>query len=289
MDPVHLILSRKGFDGTAGGGASPILADGRMLSLPIPEPIAPEDGPTFGSLHDVDGTDYLALLGWLGYDAYDERSVAHLDPDLVPTIRPRKPGWRGMLGQVDAAASHLVNQGVGPGDLFLFWGLFAHNGPTGRFRGQRTRHAVYGYLEVGEVVDAGAGETVATALYHPHFSPGFRGRQNRVYVATDRLSRDRSRPGWGVFRWSPSLTLTAPHSSGLTTWQLPECFHPSTGTTLTYHGRSERWSEPDGSGHVTVERRGRGQEFVCVATEPILEWVLDLITTAPLWAPDRPG
>jgi hypothetical protein len=33
---TRMILSRKGFDGKAGGGASPILPDGRMLSLPIP-------------------------------------------------------------------------------------------------------------------------------------------------------------------------------------------------------------------------------------------------------------
>lgn len=34
---MKLILSRKGFDTHNGGGPSPILPDGRMLSLPIPE------------------------------------------------------------------------------------------------------------------------------------------------------------------------------------------------------------------------------------------------------------
>ena len=33
---MKLILSRKGFDSSAGGIASPILPDGRMISLPIP-------------------------------------------------------------------------------------------------------------------------------------------------------------------------------------------------------------------------------------------------------------
>jgi hypothetical protein len=31
-----------------------------------------------------------------------------------------------MLGQADIAAGHLAKQGVGPGDLFLFWGRYAH-------------------------------------------------------------------------------------------------------------------------------------------------------------------
>jgi hypothetical protein len=34
---MQLIFSRKGFDSTYGGGASPILPDGTMLSIPIPE------------------------------------------------------------------------------------------------------------------------------------------------------------------------------------------------------------------------------------------------------------
>ena len=35
---MKLIISRKGFDDTYGGGASPILPEGRMVSMPIPEP-----------------------------------------------------------------------------------------------------------------------------------------------------------------------------------------------------------------------------------------------------------
>ncbi len=34
---MQIILSRKGFDSASGGGPSPILPDGTLLSLPIPE------------------------------------------------------------------------------------------------------------------------------------------------------------------------------------------------------------------------------------------------------------
>lgn len=287
---MKLVLSRKGFDSTAGGGASPVLADGRMVSLPIPEPIDPPHGVRYAELSDADGTNYLDLLGRLGYDRYDATSTAHLDPDLVPSVRPRSEGWRGMLGQVDAAASHLANQGVGPGDLFLFWGRFAPVDGSGRtLRALPAHHALFGYLEVGTVVDAGRGEAVGAAPDHPHFAPAYRGRSNLVYVATERLSHDPSCPGWGVFRWAPPLVLTAPGSRGLSTWRVPECLHASAGTRLTYHLRPELWSPPDGSGFVTLARRGRGQEFVCEATPAVLDWALGVVLGTDRWSPDGTG
>jgi hypothetical protein len=39
--PVKLILSRKGFDSASGGCPSPILPDGAMLALPIPDARSP--------------------------------------------------------------------------------------------------------------------------------------------------------------------------------------------------------------------------------------------------------
>ena len=37
---MKVILSRKGMDSTSGGMASPILPDGTLLSLPIPDKTA---------------------------------------------------------------------------------------------------------------------------------------------------------------------------------------------------------------------------------------------------------
>ena len=57
-------------------------------------------------------------------------NLIHLDPDLnFDTYRHRKDRanwqlWRGMLGQAGIAQSHLNNQGVGSGDVFLFFGLY---------------------------------------------------------------------------------------------------------------------------------------------------------------------
>jgi hypothetical protein len=258
-----------------------------MLMLPIPE--ARGDGGTarYAELHDVDGTDYLSRLRALGYTAFDRHSTTHLDPDLVPSVRPRGPGWRGMLGQAGAAAAHLVNRGVGPGDLFLFWGRYAPVGTDGRLPRSGHRHAVFGYLEVGGVVDVGSGEPLTAAPYHPHAAGADRRPPDLVYVATDRLTRHPELPGWGVFRWAPRLQLTDPGNAGLGSWRLPGCFHPSTGTALSHHPPGA-WSEPDGGGTVTVARRGRGQEFVCEASDEVVAWALDLVVGSERWAPPDP-
>ncbi len=40
---MKVILSRKGMDSTSGGIASPILPDGTLLSLPIPDKMGVDD------------------------------------------------------------------------------------------------------------------------------------------------------------------------------------------------------------------------------------------------------
>ena len=55
----RIILSRKGFDAKAGGGASPIFSDGRFFSIPIPQ-----DHPSPKKYKDLDfyGTSGTELL-----------------------------------------------------------------------------------------------------------------------------------------------------------------------------------------------------------------------------------
>lgn len=51
-------------------------------------------------------------------------SGVHLDPDLNREALPRQQGWLPCFGQVGSAQSHLKNQKVREGDLFLFFGWF---------------------------------------------------------------------------------------------------------------------------------------------------------------------
>ena len=63
---MKLVLSRKGFDSSAGGIPSPILPDGRLISLPIP---SREDDFTFADINVPDVDMAAPLAGLIGSDA----------------------------------------------------------------------------------------------------------------------------------------------------------------------------------------------------------------------------
>lgn len=268
---MKLILSRKGFDSSAGGCPSPILPDGRLCSLPIPD--------RQSLLHYRDLTVNGINAGELVADltGHPERAddTAHLDPDLDPDTCVREQGWRGLLGQDGTAQSHLRNQQVGDGDLFLFFGLFR---PAEKLAGhwrfvksEPARHVIWGWLQAGAVhaIPELERSDLPWARYHPHFA-GVRGRQNTLYEASDKLSlgdlpcnRLRSqRPGFGTFRhFAPELQLTALESRSPSLWRLPAAFFPvSADRALTYHQKLERWQLA--GDHCDLRAAARGQEFV---------------------------
>ena len=206
MQPKRLILSRKGFDSASGGCPSPIFPDGSIFSLPIPS----DDNVAFAELQHG-SIDIGAVVADLTKGRYGPDSTAHFDPDLnFEAYRQRRSrdsweDWRGMLGQASAAESHLTNQGVGTGDLFLFFGLYRRVERT--TRGWRfipsapEQHILWGWLQIEEkyrTVDLGDGELpdeLGWALYHPHLYHLY-GGNNTVYVAAEKLDLGSARaPG----------------------------------------------------------------------------------------------
>ena len=133
---MRIILSRKGFDSSSGGRPSPILADGRMVSLPIPD----EQSPI--RYMDIRWKEYN--LGDLVSDLTNGRvpasSSAHLDPDINCESLSRHAEWRPIFGQIGAAQGHLRKNNVQPGDIFLFFGLYQKviNFPPGSSTGTLT-------------------------------------------------------------------------------------------------------------------------------------------------------
>jgi len=264
---VKLILSRKGFDSSAGGVPSPIFPDGSMVSLPIPS----RDPVTYSQIRWKD-TNLGEIAAALTGRPLFRRIPAHLDPDLALDARPRLPGWRPAFGQTGAAQTHLANQGVGVGDLFLFFGWFREVEEDGAggwrcHRGAPNIHALFGWLQVGEVLRLGP-NSAALRASRPEFAehPHFNGRwdvSNTVYVASERLvidGQDMSVPGGGTFpRFHPGLQLTKP-GENRGGWSLPGWFLPESGPALSYHTDPSRWTR-DGDRY-TVATVGRGQEFV---------------------------
>lgn len=287
---MRLILSRKGFDSASGGCPSPVLCDGSFIALPIP---------------DRSSMIPYASLSWQGHDlgllterltkGKQQRTFfAHLDPDVRPEMVTRARGWRPLLGQEGSSQSHLRNQGVGPGDLFLFWGLFQSVDAGLRFVG-KPFHAIWGWLQVDKVVDVRsevlprlASAEWAWAAAHPHVTvrPGQKSRKkpNVLYVGRSDLQlpglMTPSLAGAGAFpRMAPELKLTA--EGGRTSrWSLPGAFLPRGRTPLTYHRRAERWSAR--GSQVLLQTVGRGQEFVLDLSEypEVLPWVAGLLRQA---------
>ena len=153
-----------------------------------------------------------------------------------------------MLGQAGAAQSHLNNQGVSSGDVFLFFGLYRRVEKTAqgwRFvRGSPELHVLWGWLHVEQkyrVADIGP-NGLTWARHHPHLFSDHYDDRNTVYAASVKLELGgngdrRDVTGWGVFpRFDQRLILTDPDGAGVSQWRLPRWFYPdSDKPALTYH------------------------------------------------------
>lgn len=263
---MKLILSRKGFDTSAGGCPNPVFPDGSFLALPIPDP----QSPIRYSQIRHQGHSLGPMVSQLTGNRAFSRKGAHLDPDLLADALERQPGWGPLLGQHGAAQAHLANHGVGKGDLFLFFALFRPvEKVRGRWRfvpGSRAFHAIWGWLQVAEVWSLGESRQVpAWAAYHPHLF-GQRSAHNSLYMAGEELTLTGGKaplPGAGVVPGISALQrLTAPDAAGVTDWRLPAAFMPEPEKEpLSYHQKMARWQEED-EHWCRLKCAARGQEFV---------------------------
>jgi len=264
---MKIILSRKGFDSSYGGGASPILPNGDLLSIPIPA-AENEKGIPYDQLN-YKGKSYADLMKELGLKL-PPHGCCHLDPDLIPETYPRKKGWTGIFGQQGAAMTHLINQEVEVGDLFLFFGSFkrTYEDENGlHFERDYERHIIFGYLKVGAILSPD--DVVDHRLFeeHPHFqNRALFHPRNLVYVAE-------KEENFGTFKYRDDLVLT---KSGFpkSLWQLPLFFHPNQGTTISRHSEKDFGLRGD---HLLFRSRGIGQDFVVRGGEKVEKWANRLL------------
>jgi hypothetical protein len=262
---VRIIFSRKGFDTGAGGVPSPILDD---IPVSIPIPTSQRSTTTYSDIGLGD------IVHDLTRGRIEASSLCHHDPDLRT----------GPFGQVGIAQSHLRNNAVCPGDLFLFWGLFRRAART--HSGYRyvanapKEHRIFGWLLVDEIVQLGpdgswAARKRAALDTHPHCRPGWQDN-NTLYLGAEqlRLGKDPLElPGSGVFpKAAPVLRLSvSPRPTSL--WKAPRWLNPRHGGVgMTYHSDPKRWAEQ------TVQTVAKGQEFVAsVGGRPdAVEWLKDV-------------
>jgi hypothetical protein len=279
-----VIISRKGFDSGYGKVPSPLLPDGRMISLPIPDKDAPI---TYGAIQ----RDEIAmgqLVADLTRGKIPPAYRAHLDPDLDRYAVARPEGWRPSLGQSGAALGHLRNEGVRPGDLFLFFGWFR---PVERFAsrwryvpGSPSVHAFWGWMQIDafHACSSLPDDVARWAAGHPHLS-GVHPNQNDIIVSSSELSvAGRRLPGSGTFRAMPERVLTEPGATR-STWRLPSWFHPETSVAaLSYHGDRGRWSSVNAES-CRLLSVSKGQEFVLHVSDNrrLDAWLADVFADIP--------
>lgn len=293
---MKIILSRKGFDQENGGGPSPIFPNDRMYSLPIEGIGSPKPYSAIGVHAELPGSNMATVIEQLTAGRIPPHRMTHLDPDLDKAALPRSKGWRPAFGQAQAAQGHLANQEVGVGDVFLFFGWYRRvHQVAGRWTRERSApnlHVIFGWLQVGEVIEVRPGtEAGLLARYpwladHPHLHvpPDELWGRNVVYLATEKLNLPDVRcdglPGGGTFRtFHRKRVLTDSHADNRSTWLLPKWF-ASEGSLppLSYHGDPSRWA-PRGD-MVQLSAVAKGQEFVldCHARPEAASWLMNLMS-----------
>ena len=286
---MKIILSRKGFDSGYGGCASPIFPDGSMASFPIPYPGAQHQmWEVLSGQHNLGHV--VEDLTRLKKKPITRMSEIHLDPDLRRSLANRCSDWRAALGQDGAAQTHLVNQNVDIGDIFLFFGWFRRvekrqnqNGTSATWNfvlGAPDVHVIFGWLQVGSILRVGKhptpGSHPAWLNEHPHIRDANKfPANNTLYISSDQLVIDgvwTGLPGGGTFEEFSSLRqLTDPANLRRTAWQLPDWFHPFVNpprSPLSCHSNPARWTRSDAlPNKVNLASVPIGQEFILDGAE----------------------
>lgn len=285
---MKIILSRKGFDSASGGCPSPILPDGRLRCLPIPDH---RSAVKYASIYAHDPYPTGEIVESLTKKKVSAKSRAHLDPDIDPVSKQRGCDWLGVFGQCGASQSHLEKQQVGPGDIFLFFGLYRRTKENEcglKFDHESHNvHVLWGWLQIEKMIriDFESRNELQWCQDHPHVYYHQRSN-NAIYVASKTIKlpgmKKQSLTGSGVFpAFHPRLQLTATESSRPSLWRLPGWFSPKTGRSLSYHTAPERWRRCNRrKDSVLLDSVGRGQEFVFDTDNDseAIEWLRVILT-----------
>lgn len=242
MMKPRIIISRKGFDGTAGGIDSPIFENGKILSFPIPE----ASDINYDDLFFLDDSGnevlYSKILKDLDYNFDKNGNTCHLDPDLLQHNQYNKPEKKyAIFGQADSAEGYLRKRvEVRKGDIFLFFGRFKkvikNSNGCYEYSEKNSINVIWGYLQVGKILkDKEIIDENNEYSWHPHVKNekylfAEKNKKNTLYVASDYLDigdeikLDGKYKGYGVFKYSNdnevylNRVLTSPGES-MSTWK----------------------------------------------------------------------
>jgi len=276
--PKRIVLSRKGFDTTYGGCASPIFKDGEMMSLPIPENSShTKVRTTFEMLRGKQARNIPSAIEQLCPARYaDLPKKVHLDPDLRPLLRRKnQSNSKGYFGQCGGSQAGLKSGGVcDPNNhsLFLFYGWFRgveeeNDGGLRYIRAEankpmsQNQHVIWGWLQVKTQYEIRENQALPPELefadHHPHIEHRDR-KNNFLYEGMSRLTFDNNKLGSGIFpRYHADLRLTCPDEfNRMSYWRVPP-FLRSAATG----GVNTQWKKQCSNAQ-SLRYQGPGQEFI---------------------------
>ena len=263
---MKVIPSRKGFDSSNGGIASPIMPDGTLLSMPIP---LMNENASYSEIA-WNGMTYAEILSQLAPEKNYDR--CHLDPDLRDNrIKPIK-GWTPAFGQLGAAQGKLRNSGVEPGDLILFFGWFRSviETETGYQFAPRNKNDFYtgndlqvlfGYMQIGEIITDQ--NRIRKYYWHPHSTDAHTCDKNNVlYLPAKTLSFMPSMKGYGTLNFRKDRVLMKEHCSRAVWKEYP--------FLMPEHIMANVKNSSKGEG---LYYAGIWQEMVVLDSPGLMEWV----------------
>lgn len=272
---MKVIFSRKGFDSSNGGCASPILSDGTLLSLPIP-------GSSDTNYSDISfkNAPYSNIIEKLsGKECAGES--CHLDPDIRNDIRCNPINdWIPAFGQTGSAQGQLNNAGVEPGDIFLFFGWFrgvdedyqyikySKKNADNDFYRYADLHVVYGYMQIGKIITEPS--EIKKFYWHPHSRDGY-DKNNTLYIPSDRLiiNGEDCGPGYSTLKFDKKRVLTKEGDSR-SNWNMKDFLAPSAGYV---YGNKKNSAKTDD----TLYYKGIWQELIINESTELLDWVKNIL------------
>ncbi len=269
---MKVVLSRKGFDAGYGGYSSIVLEDKTIISFPIPQKC---DKTKYSEIKTPTGDTMYEIMKSLSETIKDgkkekltKNTRCHLDPDLYYGAIKRDKKWRGCFGQVNAAETHLENNGVKEGDLFIFFGWYRNVVKTNsgyEFVKGSDRHMMFGYLQIDKIIHLKDGNLPKEYQKHPHAYYDNSGN-NTIYIAKEVCSFDKNIKGYGMFKYDKELDLTKEGMSKRN-WKLPSFFKK---VNISYHDKAS-WK----NGY--FQSVCKGQEFVIEDNKQVEKWAINLI------------
>lgn len=282
---MKVILSRKGFEPTHGGIPSPIMPDGTLLLLPKPK----ENGMI--CYHDLffQGNSYYDIAVSLENNLQSTLVHARCDSGcyILPSSHTPPLEWLPAYVHTGPLESHLSNQHICVGDIFLFYGWFRQTEYDEQHKlrfvpDAKEQNIIFSYFQIGAIIKDIAffrqqiKRPLLTFLDNRDVYP------NTIYLPTKKLSYNNQQPGCATLSYSPKLVLTKP-GYHYNQWQLPD-FLCAPDVTITYHNNRNNGFL---TGKDYFKASPISEEFVIHGTYDLKNWVHSLINTLELAATEE--